>query len=342
MVEGKSIHMKTKTKVFAVVIAVAFLAIAGSICYMAYIYQSSLDYAAVLTKNESNNNVGNALDTDNKKISESSNSEDSNQDTTPSHIKYQGTEPVNILFLGIDHLNDRDSTFSAYRTDSIYIISLLPTDKKISVLNIPRDTYVYIPCKGKKDKINHAYVWGGMKEAGIKSSIDTVNTFIKYAKIDYYFAIDMEPFVDIVDELGGIYMDVDVDMKTNGANLSKGYQLLDGRKAYDFIHWRYSAGGDIDRVGRQQKFIKAIVQKLRSENRILDAVKIVLKYSKYIQTDLSTQQMLALANLYYDIDQSNVTFYNIPGIGKYIDGISYWIADEKQTNEQLRTIFIGK
>ena len=262
---GKNSLMKTKTKVFVVVLSVLFLVISGSIGYMAYICHSSLDYAAVLTKNESNND-GNAPDTDNKKISEYSNNEDSTPADASSNIKYQGTEPVNILFLGIDHLNDRDSTFSAYRTDSIYIMSILPTDKKISVINIPRDTYVYIPCKGKKDKINHAYVWGGMKELGIKSSIDTVNTFIKYAKIDYYFAIDMEPFVDIVNELGGIYMDVDVDMKTNGANLSKGYQLLDGSKAYDFIHWRYSAGGDIDRVGRQQMFIKAIVQKLRSEN----------------------------------------------------------------------------
>ena len=52
--------------------------------------------------------------------------------------------------------------------------------------------------------------------------------------------------------------------------------------------------------------------------------------------------MLALSNLYYDIDQSNVTFYNIPGTGKYIDGISYWIADDKKTNAELRTILIGK
>lgn len=236
---------------------------------------------------------------------------------------------VNLLFLGIDREENRDEEFQGvYRTDTIMFASINLNAKKVDVLSIPRDTYVYIPVINKKDKINHAYVWGGMKENGIKSTIDAVDNFIKYKKVDYYFTMDSEPVSDIIDDFGGVELEVEIDMHNSFLNLSKGYQLLDGHNALDYVLFRDAGRGDIDRVGRQQKFLKAMYEKIKKEGNMFKDLKLFLNYNKYMQTNLSYNQMLALASFLMDCPEENINFYNTPGYGDYIEGVSYWIPDE--------------
>ena len=245
----------------------------------------------------------------------------------------------NLLFLGTDRTDERDDWLKVYRTDNITLASINPDTKNIKILCIPRDTYVYIPVKSKMDKVNHAYVWGGMGEKGIQSTIATLEQFLKYVSIDYYFTIDMGPVPEIVDSLGGIELDVEIDMKTHGANLSKGLQLLDGQKASYYIQWRYSSGGDIDRIKRQQKFVKAMYEKLKESGQLINAMKLILNYNEYIKTNLSAKQLISLCTMAADINAGNTLYYIIPGIGKYIDGISYWVPDEDKTDALLKDFF---
>lgn len=147
---------------------------------------------------------------------------------------------INIEFLGIDRTDERDEYLNVYRTDTIAIAKVDLNTKKIKILCIPRDTYAFLPIKNKKDKINHAYAFGSAKGKAIESSIEAINYFIKYSKIDYYFSLDMEPIPEIVDSIGGVELDVEIDMKTHEADLSKGRQILDGKKAFDYIHWRFA------------------------------------------------------------------------------------------------------
>lgn len=247
---------------------------------------------------------------------------------------------IHILFLGIDRTEERDATLGVYRPDTIALLTINLNTKEVTVLNIPRDTYAYIPVIKKNDKINHSYVWGGMGKKGIASTIDTVERFIKYAKVDYYFAIDMEPVPEIVDAVGGVEVDVEIDMKDHGANLSKGRQVLNGSKAFDYIHWRYSGMGDIDRIKRQQKFVKALISKLKDSGQIGEAVKLVMNYDKYIQTNMSLKQMLAMANMAEDIPKSSDRFYTVPGNPQTMKNISYWIADEEATDKLLREVLL--
>ena len=159
--------------------------------------------------------------------------------------EFEKSSTIHILFLGIDRTEESDITIGVHRTDAIALAKIYLDSKKIKILRIPRDTYVFMPSINKMDKINHAYVWGGMGEKGIQSTIETINQFVKYTKVDYYFTIDMEPVPEIVDMLGGVDLEVDVDMDTHGFNLSRGFQHLDGEKAYQFISWRYSGEGEI-------------------------------------------------------------------------------------------------
>ncbi len=244
---------------------------------------------------------------------------------------------INILFLGIDKTEEQESWLGVYRSDTIAVARIDLDNKTIKVLNIPRDTYAYVPVENKLDKINHAYAFGSINGNGVQASIDAVNEFINKKIVDYYFLMSMEPIPGIVNEIGGVKLDVEIDMKDHGANLSKGLQVLNGDQAFDYIHWRYSAGGDIDRIKRQQKFMSTLYRQQRDSKKILETFQIVLKYKNEIQTDFTGKQMIGLATFMSDIPNGNVTYYTIPGTGEMINGIEYWVPYNK--DEVIKEIF---
>ncbi len=259
---------------------------------------------------------------------------------TEDNLDFDKSYIINLLFLGIDRTIERDTGKDGiYRTDTLSLIRIDLNTKRIKVLSIPRDTYTFIPIENKKDKINHAYAYGLINDKGIEASIEAVDSLLKYGTVDYYFALDIKPIPEIVDAVGGIEIDVEMDMKNWETNLSKGLQVLDGEKAYQYIHWRYSSGGDIDRIKRQQKFIKALYQKLKESNQLVEIAKIVLSYKENVKTDLSIKQILGLAKLSGELSEDNISYYMIPGAPKTIDGISYWVPDETESDKILKNFF---
>jgi LCP family protein required for cell wall assembly len=246
---------------------------------------------------------------------------------------------INILFLGIDKTDKRESTLGIFRSDTIALARINLDSKKIKVINIPRDTYTYVPIENKSDKINHAYAFGIINGNGVQASIEAVNHFLNSKVVDYYILMNMEPIPSIVDEIGGVKLDVEIAMKDHGANLEKGLQVLYGKQAYDYIHWRYSAQGDIDRIKRQQKFLSTLYKQQRDSGKIMDTLHIILNYSEDIKTDFTLKQMIGLAKFMSDIPDGFVTYYTIPGQGKMINGISYWVPDDNKTNEVLKAFF---
>jgi LCP family protein required for cell wall assembly len=194
---------------------------------------------------------------------------------------------INILFLGIDKIEGGESRLGIYRSDTIAFARIDLDNKKVKVLNIPRDTYCYVPVEDDYDKINHAYAYGSLEGKAVQASIDAIHHYIGKEFIDYYFAMDLEPIPSIVDELGGVLLDVEIEMKTYGANLDKGLQWLNGRQVYDYIHWRFSPGGDIDRIKRQQKFMSTFFKQQRDNGKLLETLYVVLKHDVHIETDLT-------------------------------------------------------
>lgn len=262
-----------------------------------------------------------------------------NDTTTTTKSEFGDSNVINILTLGIDRTAERDKTLGIYRADTISVTRIDLDTKEVKVLCIPRDTYAFIPDKNKMDKINHSYAYGSIKGKAEEYTINSVNNFIKYSAIDYYFAMDMEPVPEIVDSIGGVKLDVEIDMKTHGANLSKGLQILDGKKAFDYIHWRYSGSGDIDRIKRQQKFAKAVFKQLKDSGKLVDCVKLVWNYRNNIKTNMTLKQMISLAVLANDVPEGIVEYSLIPGSGKYMNKISYWIPDKEKTDKILKEFF---
>ncbi|MCX7842982.1 MAG: LCP family protein [Clostridia bacterium] len=347
MARDNNAHRKKRYMVFCIISILVISTLVSGLLIKEYI-SSAKNYISALAPVAENNQAckvitkqedDSALNLNwEQKFSEQKTS--SNEHTEPkSEFVEVNKNSINILFLGIDRTEKRDRTLGTYRTDTIALANIDLETKKVKVLSIPRDTYAFVPVENKNDKINHAYAFGSITGNGPESAIEAINKFIKYDKVDCYFALDMEPVPKIVDDLGGVELDVEIDMKTHGANLSKGKQLLDGKKAFDYIHWRYSVDGDICRIKRQQKFLKAMYQKLKDDNKLTKAISIVLNYNKNIKTNLNLKQMLALCALANDIPNGSTDYYMVTGEAKYMNNLWYWVPDEVKTEKLLKLFF---
>ncbi len=243
---------------------------------------------------------------------------------------YKGSKVVYILFLGIDRTEERDETLGIYRTDSITLARINLGTKKIKVLNIPRDTYTFVPIENKKDKINHAYTFGSLQGKGIKATIDAVNAFIGRETVDYYFAIDMEPVPQIVDAIGGVKIDVEIEMEGYGVTLHKGLQVLDGAQSLGYIRWRYAPGGDIARIKRQQKFMGVMLKQQRDAGKLMESSLIAIKYWDHVQTNFSIKQFIGFGSFLNEMPDDSVSYYTFTGYNKRLNGISYYFPEGKE------------
>lgn len=265
---------------------------------------------------------------------------DETKAVTPTPTSTPSKNVLNVMFLGIDRTEDREKTRISSAADTIMLARVDIDNKTMRVLSIPRDTYAYIPIADKMDKINSAYSYGAQAGKAIWSIKDTLKKLLgESCRIDAYFTLDMEPIPDIIDELGGVEVDVELDMQSHGVNLSKGLQVLDGKAAYDYIRWRYAGDGDIGRIRRQQGFIKAMLSKLQASDMKKDLLRIILSYEDYINTDLGLEQLDSIINLCADISEQDIQFYVLPGEGKTLENTSYWVINEEKVKQVLDDFF---
>ena len=233
------------------------------------------------------------------------------------------SDKTTVLIMGVDERLD-----DVGRSDTIMVATIDPITNQAALLSIPRDTRVKIGYRGF-DKINAAYAYGGVRLAE-----NTVENFLGI-DIDHYVTINTHAFVDMVDAIGGIDLDVEKRMyyedpwDDDGGliiDLYPGYQHLDGADAVTYVRYRDSEG-DIGRVKRQQKFIAAVVDKLTSPAIIPQVPTLIREMLDAVNTDLSMRQILELAGSLNDAYKNGIEMDMVPGHPLYIDDISYWIPD---------------
>ena len=217
------------------------------------------------------------------------------------------------------------------RSDTILLCFLDVKNKRAQILSVPRDTYVTIPRSGEKTKVNHAYAYGG-----IPLLDETLEQYLGVS-IDYYVSVNFNGFVQLVDALGGIEIDVEKRMFTPEENIDiqPGLQVLNGQDALGYVRFRKDGLGDIGRVERQQHFLKELAGKLMSVSTAWKIPKLADIFMENVETNFSVGELLSLYNTFKDIDLSTLNLQMIPGKGEYINGISYWIGDQAQINTIL-------
>ncbi|MDD2568813.1 MAG: LCP family protein, partial [Clostridia bacterium] len=241
---------------------------------------------------------------------------------------------INVLVLGTD---SRAEDYSG-RSDSIMVFSLDLKNKKVNVLSIPRDSRVEIPGKDGKDKINHAFARGGLD-----LTIQTVENLLK-VPIDYYAITDFQGFEEIIDVLGGIEIDVDKRMYYHTdygtIDLQEGLQTLNGENALGYVRYRHDAMGDIARAGRQQIFMKAVMEKMLEPQNVAKLPTLLPAVMNAMETDLTTAKLLLLAKNFAGINMAEALRTEVmPGDFANYGGISYWEIDEAKMAELIPLLF---
>lgn len=258
-------------------------------------------------------------------------------------FRYQVTRPVNILVMGIDDVPDAPPGSSAVfsgRTDTLLLVRVNPQDQTLRVMSIPRDTRVRIPGYGM-DKINQANVEGGPELVA-----QTIADNLGNVKIDRYVRVNTVAFREMVDLIGGIEVDVPQRMEYTDRtqelyiDLHPGWQTLNGDQAEQFARFR-THDGDVGRVQRQQILLRAFRERLTNPTVIPKLPQAVRVAQRYIDTNLSLEEMLALASFGLEIESGDLQMVMLPGRfsgpAEYI--ASYWLPDWEASATVLQTFF---
>lgn len=246
---------------------------------------------------------------------------------------------INILLLGIDDGDSDVPGGGPTRSDTVIVASINPEDGTVNLLSIPRDTRVAIPGRKGYDKITHAHAYGGAALA-----VRTVEDFLQIP-IQYYVEMDWQGFIQVVDILGGVdlYVEQDMNYEDPYADLSihlrRGYQHLNGQEAGQYVRYRHDELGDIGRVQRQQKFLKALDEQMFSLGTIWKLPALTSTLKQYVATDMSTITMLKVANTLKGFTDNSLRAELLPGTFATIDGLSYWVPDKDQTRQLVETMF---
>lgn len=233
-------------------------------------------------------------------------------------VKVKESQPVSILLLGADERGDDKG-----RSDSLMVITLNPKTKSMKTVSIPRDTYTEIVGKGKKDKINHAYAFGG-----VDMSVATVEKFLDMP-INYYIEVNMEGFKDIVDAVGGVDVNNDLEFTQDAHHFAKGNIHLTGDEALAYTRMRkQDPRGDFGRQMRQRQVMEAVISKGANVSSLANYGDVLKAIQKNVKTNLTQDQMFDMQKNYKDCLQ-NKEDIQIPGDGHIQDKIWYYFVPEQ-------------
>ncbi|OAO79869.1 Cell envelope-associated transcriptional attenuator LytR-CpsA-Psr subfamily F2 [Anoxybacillus flavithermus] len=240
-------------------------------------------------------------------------------DKRPEELSFTEKQPISILLIGVDERkNDRG------RADSLIVMTVNPKKQSIEMVSIPRDTRTLIVGKGKEDKINHSYAFGG-----VEMTLATVEQFLDIP-IDYYIKVNMESFKDIVDAVGGVTVNNAFAFEYEGESFPKGEITLNGEKALKYARMRYDdPRGDFGRQDRQKQVIEAIIKKGASFSSLTNYGDILEAIGKNIKTNLTFDDMKQIQANYKEA-RRHIEQLHIQGKGQKINGIYYLIVPEEE------------
>ncbi len=237
-------------------------------------------------------------------------------------------DKVNVLLLGLD----KDKT----RADVIMVVSVDPDQNQVNVLSIPRDTRAQYS-ENRYDKINHSM--------GYKNPEETIIRLVKQITgmpIHYYCEIDFRGFRNVIDILGGVEFDVPVNMHYDdpaqdlSIHINKGFQKLNGAQAEGVVRFRATyPGGDNDRIPVQQNFMRALFEQKLKPQYIIKAPALIKEIYKHVTTNFSVADATGYVKMLKKMTPESLKTFMLPGEGRYVSGVSYYIHDSAKTKQMI-------
>jgi len=239
-------------------------------------------------------------------------------------------------------------------SDTIIVCSYDPRTQEASMLSIPRDTFV-----GKSrsnasayDKINSLYNSGKNPE----KTMEAVNE-LTGLDINKYILIDTEGLKKLVDVIGGVEFDVPMDMNYDDysqdlhVNLKAGKQKLNGDQVEQLVRFRHNANGstysyeygmeDFGRMKTQRAVIIEVAKQTVQLKNITEIGNIIDIAEKYVKTNMDLKSLKDYLPYFINMDMNNIKSEQLPGVPEYINGISFFLADEDETKEVVDELFYG-
>ncbi|KAF6584907.1 MULTISPECIES: LCP family glycopolymer transferase [Paenibacillus] len=239
--------------------------------------------------------------------------------STPNPAAISQFKPFTVLVLGVDR-----RPHDPGRSDTMIVLSVNPANGSMLMFNIPRDTRTELVGRGREDKINHAFAFGG-----VDMSIRTVEHFLNHP-IDYYVQMNMEGFAKMVDLVGGVEVYNPLDFQYEGHHFAQGNLNLNGTEALAYARMRFDdPRGDLGRNARQRELLKQILAQSISKEGLLRVKPILEAAGEQIRTDISFDDMKTfLTRIGPSLEQTDTV--EIKGHGSKINGVYYYIVDEQE------------
>ena len=249
-------------------------------------------------------------------------------ETTASPEYVRERDKYLFLAVGVDKASGRG--------DAIMLVSFDTAKGDIAVMQIPRDTYVEL--EGEAMKINEILF---LRDVYAIRDIIEVTLCVN---IDYTALIDLEALEVMVDAVGGVEIDVPFDMKYSDPyqdlyiDLKAGRQILDGKRATDFIRFRSDyADGDLGRIDAQKQFMSSLFHKVMNEMNAIGAVSLAKGILPMLETDITLDDAAYFAGKFFSAKQRKLTMLTAPGFP--VSSGAYYVLSKDGTLEAINTYF---
>lgn len=250
-------------------------------------------------------------------------------------------EPFYVLLLGTDGRPGEE----VYRSDSIILARIDPTEKSASLISIPRDTMVVY--NGETMKINATHAVNGPQ--GVVEAVNDL-CFNGEQKISHYAEINFEGMEDLIDAVGGIDLEAteEVDDPEHlDIKIEKGFQHMDGATALTYARCRYTyPDGDFTRMRHQRQVLSALAKKILNDLDPATIMGTVEELSKVVITTLGVQDIVSVANAMRGMDVENDMYVaNVPSYADEttnVNGVSYVFVYEDKLAEMMQRLDAGE
>ena len=255
---------------------------------------------------------------------------------------------VNVLLIGVDYAEERETWNGKheYHADVMMIMAINFDENRVDLISLPRDTYAKIPGVKGIYKLNASLNCGGGFEAaggaGFLKSCEAANWMIGDAyPVNYYYAVTMPAVKQLVNAIGGVDYNLEMNFRIGGRNYSAGPSHLNGQGVLDYLRVRKNVqgSGDLNRVNRQKEMLVAIFESMQKQNLILKIPDILNSFEGQLFTNCTLGQTAALTKFAYTLDKNNIGLYSIGGNLTNIFNWNYCLTDQNNRVDVIEKVY---
>lgn len=239
---------------------------------------------------------------------------------------------VNVLLIGVDYSDERQTWNGKkeWHSDVMIVLAINFAENRADMITLPRDTYASIPHVKGIYKLNASLNCGGglfnddgtFNPKGPEKVCEAAEWMLGGIPVDYYYAVTMTSLKELVDVLGGLEYDMDINFRIQGRSYEKGLQHIDGQAFLDYCRIRKNGAnayipagqeGDAKRVERQKRILIALFKQLKADQMIVKIPEIIDTFDGDLFTNCTFAQTASLAAFAYHLDPDNINMYSMSG-----------------------------